>query len=509
MKLRRAIGLVLGLGSLALLPGWSRGQAPPAGEKPAAAAPDLAVRYRMQEHYVTTDTAPAGRIGPYRAAFRETIATVVEAPQSAPVRSEWTSQAIYEERPAEISRLEDRRVTAAVRRFETVRMNPEQKSNIPGPKLFEGLSVWIQPRVNDPPLVIVLTPDRKLHTAEYALTARQLFFPSLSLALPDLPVRVGDVYRVSPEGAEAILGTTIRQGNLSGKVQEIQDDPAVAGRKLMIFDLSGKVQLQVGLSSVHAQMSFAFTPGKPPAEGSVEASLGVLDAPGAIVKLSLAQESSSTVGETDKDRRRQFLRRELVAERRLGEGVTTLVIPKPAPEPTRLNSWLTLVEPKGRFQLEYPQEYQMIRNPEVPEDAAGIDLVHPRADGADVIAVALRPKSQLDGPTLAKNLFESYQSKGAEVVKGPAQWLPDADWPGFRVFRFEAAVVPNDNAKARQGNPPGQRIHLDGYILQSGRDYGLEIQSATGLEAPGEFRAQVEEVIRTVKFAGAVGVRPN
>jgi hypothetical protein len=496
----RVLAAVLGwtLAGVVVGGAWGQTAAPP---PPAATAtPELAARYRLHEQY--TDGSRGARAGAesiagHRVAFRETIYWIVENPQAAPTRQEATTHVIYRERPAEVSTLDERVVNAAVRRYETVRLEPAPEGKAPKPALFDNLTVWFETRPNEPALVLALTPERRLRDREYMLASRQVFVPALAFTLPELPLRVGESYEVSRNGAEALIGVPVNRGSLRGKLESVEDDPAAPGRKKAKLDLTGRLETGRGSTSIHALIGFSFVPGAPRANNST-----VVDAPGRIATVSLAQEATSP-GD-DGNRRKMHLRRELVLERRTLDDLTGLEVPDPAPVPTVLNSWLTYADPAGRFQFEHPQEYQ-----EAPPDEDGtIDLIRLRPEGPDVISIRPLEKGETDADKLRTSRFATWTEDGIKPVAGAAGWLPEALWPGRRVYRFEAALPTGEEPKpggaGGGASAPSSRVLFDGYVVLSGQDGGLYVESTTAEDDPGAFRSLVELMIRSVTFDGGI-----
>jgi hypothetical protein len=475
----------------------ARGQetAPP---PTASATPDLAARYRLHEVY-TDGTRGArgapGAINGHRVAFRETIFWIIENPQAAPSRKEATTHVIYSERPAEVSNLDERMVSAAVRRYESVRLDPLPEGRAPRPPLFDNLTIWFEERTGDPPLVLALTPGRRLRDREYMLASRQVFVPSLAFALPDLPLRIGDSYEVGRRGIEALIAVPVSRGSVRGTLQSVQDDPASPGRKKATLDLIGRVDTARGTTSIHALILFSF------ANVDAIANTNVRDAVGRIDSLSLAQEAS---GPADANERlKMHLRRELVLERRALADPNALAIPNPAPTATVTNSWLSYEDPEGLFRFEHPQEFQAA--PGTEEET--LDLVRFAAEGPDVISVRLLKKGEIDADKLRAGRFASWADDGVKPVAGAAGWLPERLWPGRRVYRFEAALpMSDDPTKPAAG--PSSRIHFDGYVIQTGQDNGLYVESTTPQDDPGPFRVLVEQMIKTVAFDGGASPAP-
>ena len=82
---------------------------------------------------------------------------------------------------------------------------------------------------------------------------------------------------------------------------------------------------------------------------------------------------------------------------------------------------------------------------------------------------------------------------------GLSEKLPDADWPGLSVHHMEAALTNKD--------PTGQasRRYFDAYVIQFPRNASLFVSATTFQEQPDAFRAQVREMLKTVKLGAPKG----
>lgn len=497
---RLALGVAAGL--LATAAASAQEPAKGAAEKPAekaAAELDLNTRYRFRERYsMPGATAIEGAIGQYRVAFRESATTSVERARAAPARRDLTIQAIYEERPAEISPLDDRQVVAAMRRYETVRFDPEPERPPGTPPLFEGLTLWFKDRPGDLPMILSLTPKRPLRDREYLFAAKQVFVPDLTFTLPDLPVRTGDLYRVSRVGSEALLGGTVYEGTLEGKLLNIRPEAQSSpGKMLATFDISGRAVVELGPAEVHAQVRFLCSPAT---AATSTARVPIMDTPGQITRLALAYEldSGPQRGGGESAPTRMSLRRELVLERTTSDPGRPLAIPGTPPVPTPENSWLTFTDAKGRFKFQHPQDLQPQPVPEV--DA--VRLIHPRRPGPDLVTLEVRPSGRLNFEKVRDEWFAAQKADGIQTVAGTAGPLPAIDWPGVKIYRFEAAMTPAAGGAAGAG-----RVHFDGYVIQTGRDEGLYVEAATMQDPPAAFRQQIEAMLKTFQFEGATQTR--
>jgi hypothetical protein len=472
-----------------LIPSSGRAQDAPQPDRGRAPAADLATRYRLLERYTTNDEkAGPGVVGTYKVAFKETESVSQENPRGAPERRQHTQQVVMTERPAEISTLDDRVVTTLVRRYEAVRVTPDTWTKAMGPRPLNGLTVLYRPQAEGAPRVLSLTPDRGLLDADFTFTTTTVFVPSLALVLPEVPVHVGDIWAVPRDGADALVAAQVSEGGLRCKLLRVQPGPGAADGRVATLDVSGRVVTTDGDTTVHAELQFAFTEGQPDKDSIVEAR-------GAITKLSLAQVSAGFIKREDRpeDRAKRTRKRELVLERKLEAGGPPLEVLATLPEPTEGNSWLTYVDPEARFHFRFPQEF---RTPDgIVQKQDNFTLSRLLPESADVIRLRFTPKGQVKPDDFFKGFFDDFRQKlGAEVLKGATRSLPESEWPGVRVTRAEAAV-------SFTGQGP-RRLHLFGYVLQFARNASLSAGATTFQPSPTGFRNEVEAILKTFRLGG-------
>jgi hypothetical protein len=150
-----------------------RGQTPAPAENPAkppaatagqeaAVTPgvgSLTAKYRLQERFTSKDVtknekSTAGMIGQYQVGFREKISTGKEP---------LVTQAIFTERPAMVSPVDERLVTELIRKYESVKITPNPFKDRKDAPLHQNLTIWYRRESADtPPQAVVLTPDREL-----------------------------------------------------------------------------------------------------------------------------------------------------------------------------------------------------------------------------------------------------------------------------------------------------------------------------------------------------------
>jgi hypothetical protein len=472
---------------------------PPEGAGADTGLVDLATtHFWLHERYTTDKTPKAGasEIGSYRVGFRLRIISSLDTPQAAPKADEQTWQVLYSERPAVMSPI-DGRVTSVVRLYESVKTTPAPRD---GANLFKDLLIWYQLRAGEPPLVLTLDPARQLDDRVYTVASRQIFVPNLALALPERAIRVGDKYNLSPAGVGALLGAPA-QGTLGGTLQSVRHDDPASRHRTALLDVAGRVRLPMGEAGVHAQIRFGFDPVAPPgASEKGEGAPAMFDAPGRIERLVLAQE---VTGPGSPDRRlTRMVRRELVLERKF-EGVKELIIPPTTPEPTPENSWLAYRDPKDRFTIRHPQEYQ----PAPAEDPDTVMFNHDTARGPDLISLSVRTLSSQDVDKLRSGRIAAWKADGIKLAENQvsaAGKLAGADWASrnWEVHHFEAILPMQEGGPSAAARP---RLYFYGYIILTGRGQGFYVEATTAQEAPQAFHRQVETMLRTIKIPGESG----
>lgn len=457
-------------------------RSPADGPKPEVVA-DLVTRYHLLESYSTK--GEPGAIGAYRVAFRETENRVDEVAQGAPRRAQRSIQAVYTERPVQVGVDDERQVISLVRRYETMRASQDPFTKILGHPLLEGLTIWYQKRANDAPLILSLTPGRRLLEAERQFAVEKVFMPGLAFVLPEFPRRIGENWDIPFEAAEELIGQNISGGGLIGKLSAIQADPKGTGQ-VAVIDVSGRVSTQAGDTLVRARVLFAFQP--PASRAKDEKDL--IEARGAIVRVSLGQSSTAVeVGpKRGEERLKQMLKRELVLERRLDADAASLTAPSAPPEVTEENSWLTYVDLKGRFTFRHPQDLLLIGG----ESLDVIHLGHRRETGGDLMELTFTPRGKTPPDEFFKGRAERRSKLGLEIIPGATQAL--AGWPeSMRAIRAEAAARPSS-----RGGPDG--MYFFDYVVQFSQNASLTVGATTTGEAPLAFRDGIEATLKTFRL---------
>ena len=494
---------------------WAQTAAQPktegaAGDAQTKRRAPLSKRYRLHERYfVGEKTPPLGTIGQYRVGLRDTWRTARDRPDgAAPDRTEITWRMIFEERPAVVSSLDDSRVTDVVRRYESVSCKPDLPVPPKGtPKPFEDLTVWYRTVYEDRPQIMVLSPGRNLSDIEYDGTAAATFVPELSTLLSELPVRVGDTWPIDRAGATALLSRDVRRSSLKAKLMEVLVD-AAGSEYTAYIDIAGKASVLGSRRlenevAVHAELRFVFELPEAPAQpaqpaaggGAVEpARDAAVDAVGRVRRVALAQEET-TVPDPDQPRLRATSRRELVLQRDSAniEG-NAISIPSSPPLTTPDNSWLTFSDPKNRYHFRHPQTLRF--DSEIRTEPDTVAFTHRQSGtGGDTVLLTYAPKADLAVDAVKKRLEDQWRRRGFEIIPGDAGFLPDADWPGMRVYRVEASLKAPETQKTAL-----DRLHVYGYVVQTGRDHGLIVQAMTPQDPPDSFRENLELFLHSFRF---------
>ena len=491
--------------------------APTAGA-PAAGSPEpLSLRYRFTERYsLTEDPSQPDAVVQYQVGSRETVRLETEKPQGAPERAELSYHTIYTERPTKVGKLGE--VSDAVRRYDSFRVTGARKADARTAGLLRHLNLDYRPRAGTVPLLISLTPDRPIRQEEYDFVLEQIFLPRLTTIMPRQPVRVADTWPITRQAAQALLGKLPEDGDftLEGSLVEVRK--AAEGTALTaIIEISGGLDLDKGKGAVRARISFEFEP--PPAAAAAdpkaasdrpgttrrERDAGIVDAKGYITKVLMGR--THTIPLDDRGRLQQIGTRELVLQRRrvvgqAGVGETAaLPVPETPPAADEMNSWLLFDDPNGRFHFRHPQELAIdVHQPDRIEmtyyrPGGGLDalLVLPVAKQED----SQRARLSRDPQAFVRELKDTWQKKGHELVNGASGWLPEADWAPLkrRVYRVETAIKPKQEALKERNVA---RFYLDAYLVLFDRNDCIRVEALTDRENHVVLRDQAEKLIRSL-----------
>jgi hypothetical protein len=453
---------------------------------------DLSHRYRFAEQYSSREgTVPPGVVGPYRVTVKETTKETGNTADPA-AKTEVTSREIeYVERAAEVSGLGA--VTATIRTFALYRTQPEETAAQPGARLLDGLTVWNRPRRDAAPLVISLE-GRQLREREYEIAARQVFVPGLAALLPTQTVRVGDSWRIPRKAVQVLLAEPEIKGDaLRGKFTELRR-PATGLGMQAVFTVTGSIVTRLAETLVNVEVVFTFAPPQAtPADAVKKSGLSgddsLVDVRGAITGLYMGRVAKGLLSEGGKPFR---VEQQLVLERRLG-GAGPLVrgeVPPSTPAATEANSWLTYLDPRGRFTFRHPQD--LLPPPRLQAGTESLFLARASAEGRDLLQIDIVAARR--DPQILKDLLKArWDQMQSEVLRGGEEWLPSAEWSGAKVFRLEAAVKP----PARGPRVP--RVHFDAYLIQFSDQASVIAIATTTKDAVPGFRREVEQVLKTFR----------
>jgi hypothetical protein len=488
----------------------------------------LSVRYRFQEKYTPkADPAHPELVSDYQVGVRETFKRAIEKSQGAPDRSESSSQMIYLEQTAKVSKTGG--LDAAVRRYDRFHLRALDPTPIPKIPFFENLTVWIQIRPNGAPEVLSLTPGRPLREYEYRRMLDQVSFPPLTVLLPATPRRVGDSWSVPRQAARFLLGElpAADEYALSSTLMDVRK--SAGGNKLTaVFGVSGQATLSDGPCAINAEMQFIFEPPAAvvPAPGAGETGGALekgsardsaktkgkpVDALGWISEVRLAKSTASPLAEGE-GRLRQTVTYELILARRPlsavpnqagGSQLAPVNVPDPAPTRSEANSWLLYEDSDGRFHFRHPQELQLSPR---RIDPNFVELVDLRPEGTDVLNLefplgAEDPQGDRkfrDTTQFQRDVDARWtQHKEVEIVRGPVGWLQAAEWAPLKVYRVELAVKAGGTAP---GGRHVERIYFDYYLVLTQRNQCAHLESITVRDDHVTFRNVVETVIRSLQF---------
>ena len=500
------------VGLVARHPARAAQEPPPSPPAATRSVADLTTRFRFLEHYsATEERSKLEAIGPSKIAVWERHKVLIEKPQGAPERDEWTTLAKYTERPALLSGADT--VSAVVRSYDSFQRTPDPLPKSSGPLLPKGLAIWYQAQPGEAPQVLSLAKERGLREEEFQFIERQIFLPELAAILPALPSRIGDKWRVPRTAIRALLGDRPLRGDpLTGTLLEVRKS-AKGPNWEAVIGVTGRVALSTGETLVNARIHFQFP--APSAQADATPGIGggdeaTVNARGAITEVRMALSTSTGLPETN-GRLRQITTREVVLERQLAaQGATLPPLPEAPPTLTEANSWLIYDDPLGRFQFRHPQHMRPMPQP----DANAVVLSALRPAGPDTIDIKLQTETgnseaarqRRDPEFYRKRLDAEWTRNRFEVIRGPSEWLPEGDWAAakMKVYRIEAALS--------LGNPRTkglQRVHADYYLVLFSRAKAgsLFVTSLTAQDPPLAFRKQVETLLKTFQFDTPQGAR--
>ncbi|HEU5115111.1 MAG TPA: hypothetical protein VFT74_00395, partial [Isosphaeraceae bacterium] len=181
------------------------------------------------------------------------------------------------------------------------------------------------------------------------------------------------------------------------------------------------------------------------------------------------------------------INRSLVLQCRWPGGEANLEVPAAPPEPTRENSWLTWVDPKGRFYFSYPQIYGFKwdgKNPSV------FYLAQAPVGQADLVSFKFKPDETVRPDDVFQEATASLKAELFTAVRtSPApDRLDTSDWnTGAEVQHMEAKLT----------DPTGRQLVREIYVLQFPKNDTLIVGATTPTSEVQAFRSRVEEVLKT------------
>jgi hypothetical protein len=498
-----------------------------AQESPPVTADALSSKYRLIEKYSTTDDpAHPELITQYRVGVLETQKTVREKAQGAPDREEITHQTIYTERVAQVGKLGE--ATSTVRRYDRFFMKELATARPSKPPLLEGLTVLLRRQTGRKPQLLSLTSDRPIREVEYSEMTNQVFLPQLAALLPPAPRRVRDTWSISRQLAQTLVGEVPEPDDyeMNGALLEVRKSASGTGMTAII-DISGKMNLSIGLSSLRAQLHFVFDPAlassaspaapstaadKPLRKGRDLADAGIVEGRGRISRVLMVWAVSEVLPDGD-GRLKQTKTYELNLERRFAPAGSDaaagpnapLTVPEPLPAPDESNSWILYEDPARRFYFRHPQELTYGGS----SDPNSLFMVERHPKGHVLLGINLQSKDSgrqnRDPEYHRRELAASWAKDQKDVVKGSADWLPDADWGPLKrkVYRIEAALMPKD-----QPGDNANRLYLDYYLVLLTNNESVVVNAMTERDSNIELRSVAEGLIKSFGL-GQWGAQPK
>ena len=151
-------------------------------------------------------------------------------------------------------------MVSAVRRYDKFAIKDATKTIAPPkPPFFQGLTILLRRQGGQRPKLLSLTEGRPLREFEFEEITKQVIVPQLTTLFPPAPKRVGDSWPISRPVAQCLVGEVpdAAEYQLNGTLVEVRK--AASGPNLTaIIDVSGQMNLSLGLSALRAQLHFDF-----------------------------------------------------------------------------------------------------------------------------------------------------------------------------------------------------------------------------------------------------------
>jgi hypothetical protein len=469
----------------------ARGGAAPGPAGPAAGAN---TKYRFTERYALPGTkASPDAIGQYKVDVRETNSVMYEKPGGvAPDRSENAFRAIYSERAADAS--EDGEVLSTVRRFTYCRPVPD-RGKAGDRRALEGFTIWYEWASDLPPIIVSMTEGRKLNDLDFVIARQQLFLPSLSQLLSKTAHRVGDTWPVPSAVAHALVGEIpTGDGKIAATLLSVSPTPDRKANEAKIRVTGTRLVLPTrGDSAFTADLYFTFP--QPTTLGAAEP---VVDARGAITEVLMRTKSVMPLNAPPGQRLRMIVVRDLKLYRQLSDD-DPLRVPDPPPAPTQANSWLTYTDVQKGFEIDHPQNYDR-----VPDPQTDLTFKHFGDSGPDDFQLTLIPKTgngedqrELTDPEAVKaRLKVLWRKKGMEPARLDAGGLADAAWAesGLSVYRIRAQLT---WIKPLREGP--DFAYEDTYLVTFGKEQAFVAWAFTESQQPTGFLKECEAMLKTFR----------
>jgi hypothetical protein len=496
----------------------AKAEAPQEPARPEVSSESLSTRYRFTEKYsLTDDPLKPELVNQYQVAMRGTYKTVTDKPQGAPDRSETFSRLFYTERPTKVTRIGE--VTDAVRRYDSFSLKTMVPTQPAKPPYFEGLKIWYHRRPGEEPEITSLTEGRRLRELEFDQINKQLFLPQLTAIFPTTPIRVGDTWHISRESARNLVGDTPdpQDYTLDGTLVEVrkgEKGTAITAK----FDIKGQFDASEKQCAVAARIHYIFEPREAaptpvgaaaspkPAESRAKPAEKIVEARGWVSRVLMTLQAALPIPDTD-DRLKETRTFELDLERRrqpassnvAGDAKNaSLSVPALAPNANEANSWLDYEDSQRRFHFRCPQELRL--EPQMDPNAVGLVDRHHRESSLvfqffPKNVIPERERQYRDPDFHRRTLYSLWEEQHWDVVKGPAGWLPEADWLPLKrkVYRIEAATKPPE------AGANAQRQYRDYYLVLFTTNQMMVVWAITN-EDHLKFREQAEAVIKSFQF---------
>lgn len=471
--------------ALAFLSGFAspvQGQAnPPEADQPTNR--NLGTRYLFQQSF----GGPAPALSQYQVAFRETKKETSGRAQGAPHRSEFLSVARYTEKPVDVGPIDNRMVSSVVRKYDQADVKPAPYVKPGAPPWLSRLTLWIKPRPQSYPEILVLNPPQMFLEEEYEFAASATpFYPNLALLLPTQEaVGLDRPWPVPALAVEALVGgLPVLQGSAEAVLKDVRPPAPGANEQVAVIGVTGRLVTDDGLeqldTQLNAEIEFTFTPAAPDPNQPADAPVNALGGISQVRRAATFQSANRSI------------EKNMVLQCRWPGNGPVLTAPPAPPRPSPENSWLTWIDEKGRFTFSYPQSLAFKWSPQQKDQkTAIIRLIEPESDGT-FIQLEYFEGEQPRPDDIFQGFMKQFREELFTVRDSLPEKIDTQGWasPSAAVQHLEAKLTDRE----------GRQFMREFYVVQFTKNATLVVVANTTSPEIQAFRTQIESILKTFRL---------